>query len=116
MRSLTSHIRPILIVLLATTVLSLWWRAGAVQNTQSPDRLWQVLDRNSVAIITSQLPLLRVEIPRQFQLIRFNKSRFQQILNQTVIAATAANVTPQTPVDRVITLPLPDGTFARFLV
>jgi len=57
-----------------------------------------------------------VEIPRQFQLIRFNKSRFQQILNQTVIAATAANVTPQTPVDRVITLPLPDGTFARFLV
>jgi reprolysin-like metallo-peptidase family M12B len=116
MRSLTSRIRPIFIILLATTILSLWLQTGALQNTQSPDRLWQILDRDSVGISTLQLPLLQLEIPRRFQLVKLNKQRLRQLLNPISITAANADGTPQTPAGTVITLPLPDGTFARFRV
>lgn len=114
MRLLRSNLRSR--YLLGAVLFSLCLQLNTAQGQQSPDRLWQFLNRNSSTITTSQLALFRQEIPREFQLARLNRQRLRQALNPTTINATAVNLPTQTPARIVVSLPLPNGTFARFLV
>lgn len=116
MRSPNARVNSLFLSSLGTALICLCLQVGAVQGQQSPDRIWQVLDRNSSTITASQLTTFQQEIPRDFQLVRLNKQRLRQALNPTGVSVSAANVPPQEPAATVVTLPLPNGTFARFRV
>jgi hypothetical protein len=113
MKPLSFLVNPLRIFRYGVTLLSLSVSVSSFQTKQSPDRLWQIMDKSSSTIATSQLFLLRQEIPRDFQLVRLNGQRLNQALSA---AGENANRSTQTAEGIVITLPLPNGTFARFLV
>ncbi len=105
-------------ILLLTTglTLCLCYPVFGVQDRQSADRLWRILDKNAINISVSQFILLRQEIPRKFELASLNQQRLRQTLNSGNLNARTADIPPQTSGGVEITLPLPDGTFTRFVV
>lgn len=114
MRHFSSHANLKFLFPLAAVLVGLCLQVSAFQNRQSPDRVWQLLNRNSSTVTASHLISLQQKFQGDFQLIRLNKQRLRQALNP--IAASTTNLAPQARADTVITLPLPDGTFARFLI
>lgn len=109
------QLKPVFL-LLASLVLCLCHPVFGFQDRQSADRLWRILDKNAIAITASQLETLRQEIPRRFELISLNQQRLRQVLSPTTLNTSVANTPPQTSGGAVITIPLPDRSFARFLV
>jgi hypothetical protein len=104
------------VFLLAGVALCLCHPIYGFQDRQSPDRLWSILDKDAITISASQLETIRQEIPRKFELVSLNQQRLRQALNPSNLNASATNIPLQTSGGTVITLPLPDRTFARFLV
>jgi Metallo-peptidase family M12B Reprolysin-like len=115
MRLLIFRVNRIFLLLPGLT-LCLCCPVFAVQDRQSPDRLWRILDKNAITITASQLETLGQAIPRRFELVSLNQQRLRQRLNPGNLNARTTNL-PQQPSGGVeITLPLPDATFTRFLV
>jgi hypothetical protein len=85
-------------------------RAGAtarVQGNQSPDGLWQEITETPA--LRSRAPALR---PRSYRALQLNRSALAQLLQQAPLESSKA--AKSAPV--VMTLPLPDGTFAKFRI
>ena len=74
----------------------------------SPDRLWQETDDS----LMSQKSVNRSIIPNKYRSFTLDKKALQNLLNKAPTEFKYA------PVDNslVMTLPMPDGTFARFLI
>jgi len=108
--------RKHIFLLLANLALCLHHPVLGFQDRQSLDRLWRILDKDAIVITASQLTTLRQEIPRKFELVSLNQQRLRQALSPGNLNANVANTPLQTSSSVVVTLPLPDGTFARFLV
>jgi hypothetical protein len=104
-----------LFLLLGVLALCFCQPVSGFQSRQSPDRIWRILDKNDIAITASQLMTLRQEIPRRFELASLNQQTLRQAITSSTLNAGAANTPPQTS-GSVVTLPLPDASFARFLV
>jgi hypothetical protein len=102
------------------TLFCLNQTADAFQNNQSPDRIWQILDKDAITITASQLATLQQVIPRRFEMVRLDQRRLTRALSaatpHTSATVASPNTTPQSRVGIRITLPMPDRTYARFLV
>src|SRR5215204_4032265 len=85
-------------VFLASTVL-----AG-----QSPDEVWQETDASSLQFKSAE----RSVIPKAFRTFSVNKDNLLTIINKAPMEFTAAAQNNEV----ILTLPMPDGSFARFRI
>ncbi|MBI1763803.1 MAG: DUF11 domain-containing protein [Acidobacteria bacterium] len=104
------------VVLLAGSRFGLFTSArAAAEQDGSPDALWQ--DVAEAAIVNAQ-PGRRVAQAEQqsrlraYRTVRLNQERLGELLRQAPMEFTDAAKTAAT----IMTLPLPDGTFARFRI
>jgi hypothetical protein len=113
------HRGLIIPLIIGLTIFCLNQTAYAFQNNQSPDRIWRILDKDAITITASQLTTLQQAIPRRFEMVRLDQQRLTRALSVAVTPAATVASTSTTPQSRAgveITLPMPDRTYARFLV
>lgn len=94
--------------------------AYTFQGSQSPDKIWRILNKDSVTISATRLASLQLTIPKKFEVVKLDQRRLTKALAPAPTPAAggvvpAANTQQQSaPVE--ITLPMPDRTYARFRV
>ncbi len=81
--------------------------ASSQKHTTSPDGIWQAADESSFSRKTA-----RATVPRAYKTLRLNKSSLSSLLAQAPLEVSSA--AKQTGI--VMTMPMPDGSFARFSI
>jgi YVTN family beta-propeller protein len=74
----------------------------------SADGIWQIVDENS--IVTFRVD--RSKLPQSYQVVRLNQAALTRIIRQAPMEFSAAAKANEV----VLTLPMPDGRFARFRI
>jgi hypothetical protein len=115
MRRVRTHCLTFIVLTLGLAGLTLAQPALTFQASQSPDRLWRLLDGNAAEVSVSRLGSLRRVIPERFEVVRLDQRRLTNVLEPAARIAAATSAPPR-QVGTEITLPLPDRTYARFLV
>lgn len=117
--------RAVILFTLTLTVLGLTLAgttrpAYTFQGGQSPDRIWRIVNKESVNISAARLASLQLTIPRRFEVVKLDLQRLSRLLTPAappVVGAIApAAAAPRQFPSREISLPLPDRTYARFSV
>lgn len=119
MRRATSYTLVIILAFGAMTLGPLR-RDSSAQGRQSPDRIWRVQDKAGVSFNAELLMNLGQELPRRFELVSLDQRRLRRALEPPTrrggqVTSNATDV-PQESTEVEISMPLPDGTFARFSV
>ncbi len=87
------------------------WESSAAASSKgrkiSQDGIWRTSDENTIAVVGQ-----RTIIPRSYQTVRLNKSALTGLLSQAPMEFTEAAEKNKI----VMTIPMPDGTFARFSI
>jgi len=122
-----NHFRRTILIVLATVLSSIWFISGDVetisltlaralaQATQgasiSEDGIWQDIDEAPLKGIAAIQAERRI-VPRAYRVLRLNREALRQIVDHAPMEFTEearnGNV--------IMTLPMPDGTFARFRI
>jgi hypothetical protein len=112
----STRIKPYLLLGLFLSLIGLSLIASSAQSSQpanlkkSPDGLWEDVDETSLRSSTETQKQGR--IPTVYRTVQLNQSALKQLLATAPMEFTeAAKAAPV-----VMTLPLPDGTFARFSI
>lgn len=110
------------LAVLGLTLVGATRPAHTFQEGQSPDRIWRIVNKASITISAAQLASLQRTIPRRFEVVKLDLQRLTRVLTPAAphvagAVAPAAAAPRQAPArDREISLPLPDGTYARFRI
>lgn len=117
MRRARAYRLPFIVLTLGLASITLGQPALTFQSSQSPDRVWRLLDENAATVSVSRLRNLRQVIPERFEVVRLDQRRLASVLATPArTTAAAAQGGPPRQGGAVLTLPLPDRTYARFLV
>jgi hypothetical protein len=103
MRTLTGLVVSMILMLAATPARS----AGALPHV-SADRVWQAADEAQLLAVPSE----RWIVPQAYRTFRLDADALRGVLNRAPVEFTA--VAAASPA--VLTIPMPDGTFARFTI
>lgn len=85
------------------------------QQDQSPDKIWRILDKKDIKLEGTQISGLKTkpQVPEKALFVQLDQTRLGRALNRS--AARISSVSGTSGFIE-ISLPLPDGTFARFAV
>lgn len=85
------------------------WASSAAESSRgrktSQDGIWRINDENKIAVVGQG-----TTNPRSYQRVRINKAALTQLLRQAPMEFSEAAAKTKL----VMTIPMPDGTFARF--